>query len=190
MKAVAKAVMTSLRGLTEGSAVRALQSRPSAAVWSVLCEEVVKDLLTLFLLSVQVRRLKEQLSCVGIYECDGLIVVSSRCRWCAAGLGSTSWRVYCCFYSRLYSGTSEMSCFLLWLSLRQCSCLLMSTAVLKIRDALRRLRHFFFHRTSTKSMSTCISVLTDRYIIEWIWHFSLVFHRSSATWTTFLSIFF
>lgn len=83
------------------------------------------------------------MSCVGIYGCDELIVVSSRCRWCAAGLGSTSWRVYCCFYSRLCSGTSEISCFLLWLSLRQCSCLLMSTAILKIRDALRQLRHFF-----------------------------------------------
>lgn len=84
------------------------------------------------------------MSCVGIYECDELIVVSSRCRWCAAGLGSTSWRVHCCFYSRLCSGTSEISCFLLWLSLRQCSCLLMSTAIIKIRDTLRRLRHFFF----------------------------------------------
>lgn len=61
MKAVAKAVMTSLRGLTEGSLVRALQSKPSAAVWSVLCEEVVMDSLTVSLLSVQVRRLKEQL---------------------------------------------------------------------------------------------------------------------------------
>lgn len=118
------------------------------------------------------------MSCVGIYECDELIVVSSRCRWCAAGLGSTSWWVHCCFYSWLWGGTSQILCLLLWLSLRQCSCLLMSTTILKIRDALRPL---FFHRTSTKSMSTCISVHTHApFVSEIIQLLALLNHNSES----------